>query len=61
MRAKATTCATAVGGLRGPVWAIDDGDARDSTEGSGRRPGGGGYLVESKRLGVPRIGVLIPP
>jgi hypothetical protein len=44
--------------LRGSAWAIDDGDARDSTEGIGRRLGG--YLVESKRLGVARVSHLNP-
>ena len=45
--------------LRGPTWAIDDGDTRDSTEGS--RALSRGYLVESKRLGVARIRTLILP
>jgi len=45
--------------LRGPAWAIDDGDARVSTEGTGAVLGG--YLAESKRLGGAGIGALIPP
>jgi len=45
--------------LRGPAWAIDDGDRRDSTEGIGR--GLRGYLVESKRFGLAGVGALIRP